>query len=338
MPLAMTLHQFGLGRLRMEHRASEPLGATMVRMAVKAASLNYRDVLVMRGTYGPGVALPLIPGSDSAGVVLEVGQAVTDLQVGERVCSHMVPDWHDGRLEPHMRLTTLGGPADGVLCEERVLPRMAVLPIPETLSLEGAACLPVAGLTAWSALTTGVSIGPGSRVLILGTGGVSMMGLQIAKALGAQVAVTSSSDAKLQRVEAFGADYTVNYRREPWAEKVRQWSEGGVDVVLEVGGSGTFDHSVRATRDGGCIALLGVLAQQACAVNLTEVLMRRIRVQGIFVGSRVEFEHYLRFVATHGMQPVIDRVFEGLATTRQAFAHLLMAQHVGKVVIGLAPE
>jgi NADPH:quinone reductase-like Zn-dependent oxidoreductase len=310
----------------------------MVRIAVKAVSLNYRDVLVIRGTYGPGVNLPLIPGSDAAGVVLEVGQAVTDLQVGARVCTHMVPDWHDGRLEPHMRLTTLGGPADGVLCEERVLPRTAVLPIPETLSLEGAACLPVAGLTAWSALRTEARIGPGSRVLVLGTGGVSMMGLQIAKTLGAQVAVTSSSDTKLQRVAALGADYTVNYRREPWADKVRQWSDGGVDAVLEVGGSGTFDQSVRATRDGGCIALLGVLAQRACPVNLTEVLMRRIRVQGMFVGSRVEFEDYLRFVATHGIHPVIDRIFEGLLATRQAFAHLLMGQHIGKVVMHLAAE
>jgi NADPH:quinone reductase-like Zn-dependent oxidoreductase len=334
MPLVMTIHQFGLGSLRAEHRVPDPLGEGTVRMAIKAVALNYRDILVMRGTYGPGLTLPLIPCSDAAGIIVEVGTGVTDLHVGDRVCTHMVPDWHAGRLEPHMRLTTLGGPADGVLCEERVLPRQAVLPIPPALAFEEAACLPVAGLTAWSALTT-TQIGSGSRVLLLGTGGVSMMGLDIAKKLGAKVAMISSADEKLARVQALGADFTANYRREPWGEKVWQWSERGVDKVLEVGGDGTFDQSVRATRDGGYIALLGVLAHRACPINLTEVLMRQICVQGIFVGSRATFERYLAFVETHGIRPTIDRVFE-LSAARQAFAYLLTGRHLGKVVVRIA--
>jgi NADPH:quinone reductase-like Zn-dependent oxidoreductase len=328
----MAIQRFGLANLRSEHRVSERLERGLVRVAIKAVSLNYRDILVMRGTYGAGLSLPLIPCSDAAGVVLEVGPDVTGLAPGDRVCTHMVPDWQDGRLEPQMRLTTLGGPAQGVLCEERVLPLTALVPISRTLSFEQAACLPVAGLAAWCALTSEASIGPGSRVLLLGTGGVSMLGFQIAKAVGAEVAVISSSDEKQSRVRTLGADFTAN-RRAAWGEMVRRWSGGGVDAVLEIGGDGTFDQSVTATRDGGCIALLGLLAHRARPLNLTDVLTRRIRVQGIFVGSRADLQRYLSFVEAHAIQPVIDRVFEGLSTARRAFAYLLTGRHLGKVVI-----
>jgi NADPH:quinone reductase-like Zn-dependent oxidoreductase len=333
MPLVMAIHRFGVADLRSEQRPPETLGEGLVRVGIKAVSLNYRDVLVMRGTYGTGLALPLIPCSDAAGVVLEVGPHVTGFEPGDRVCTHMVPDWQDGRLEPRMRLTTLGGPRPGVLSEERVLPQTALVPIPKTLSFDQAACLPVAGLAAWSALTSEASIGPGSRVLLLGTGGLSMLGLQIAKKLGAEVAVISSSDEKLSRVSRLGADFTANYRRAAWGELVRHWSGGGVDAVLEIGGDGTFNQSVTATRDGGCIALLGVLPHGARPVNLTDVLMRRIRLQGIFVGSRAELERYLSFVEVHTIEPIIDRVFDGLSTARHAFAYLLTGRHLGKVVI-----
>jgi NADPH:quinone reductase-like Zn-dependent oxidoreductase len=333
MPLVAAIQRFGVANLRSEHRPSEPIGEGLVRVAIKAVSLNHRDVLVMRGTYGAGLALPLIPCSDGAGVVLEAGAGVTRLAPGDRVCAHMVPDWHDGPLEPRMRLTTLGGPAQGVLGEERVLPHGALLPIPKTLSFEEAACLPVAGLAAWSALTSETSVGPGHRVLLIGTGGVSMLGLQIAKTLGAEVAVVSSSADKLDRVRRLGADFTANYRDGGWGQRVRRWSGGGVDVVLDVGGDATFDQSVAATRDGGCIALLGVLGHGARPISLTDVLMRRIRVQGIFVGSRTDLLRYLGFVETHALTPLIDRLFEGLSDARRAFAYLLSGRHVGKVVI-----
>jgi len=337
MPQAMVIHRLGLANLKSEQRPAERLNPGEVRVEVKAVSLNYRDVLVMRGAYGTAISLPLIPCSDGAGVVLETGSGVNEFEAGDHVCTHMAPDWPDGRLEPWMRLTTLGGPMSGTLCEERVLPQTALLRVPKNLSFEEAACLPVAGLAAWSALTVEASIGTGSRVLLLGTGGVSMLGLQIAKKIGAEVVVTSASDAKLTRVRALGADFTVNYRREAWAEKVRQWSGGGVDAVLEVGGEGTFDESVKATRDGGCVALLGVLAHSIRPVNLSNVLMRGIRVQGVFVGSRAEFERYLHFVETHAIEPVIDRVFEGLSAARHAFAYLLSGRHMGKVVIRVSP-
>ena len=336
MTLAMSCHRLGLANLRSEVMAPEALGADQVRVAIKVVSLNHRDVLVMRGAYGPGLSLPLIPCSDAAGVVTEVGPGAAPLVPGDRVCTHMVPDWHAGRLEPQMRLTTLGGPSPGVLCEERVLPRTAVVRIPDSLSFEEAACLPVAGLAAWSALTTEASIGPGARVLLQGTGGLSLLGLQIAKALGAEVAVISSSDAKLARLREIGADFTADSRREDWGELVRRWSEAGVDTVLEVGGGRTFNQSVRATRDGGCIALLGLRERDVCAVNLPEILLRRIRVQGIFVGSRAELERYVSFVAANAIKPVIDRVFDGLATARHAFAYLLAGRHLGKIVIRVA--
>jgi NADPH:quinone reductase-like Zn-dependent oxidoreductase len=336
MPLAMTIERFGLGNLRPDYRRPERLAPGLVRIAVKAVSLNYRDVLVVRGTYDQGLSVPLIPCSDAAGVVVEVGADVPDLKAGDRVCTHMVPDWQDGPLEPSMRSTTLGGPAQGVLCEERVLSASALLRIPETLSFEEAACLPVAGLTAWSALTQSAAIGPGSHVLLLGTGGISIMGLQIAKRLGARVAVTSSSDSKLARAATLGADFTANYRREQWAEAVREWSGGGVDAVLEVGGPGTLEQSVKATRDGGCVLLIGILAGRGRPADLTEILLRQIRVQGLFVGSRAQFERYLAFAALHDVHPVIDRVFEGLTAARHALVHLGTGRHLGKVVIGVS--
>jgi NADPH:quinone reductase-like Zn-dependent oxidoreductase len=333
----MAIRRFGLANLRSERRDSEPLGEGLVRVAFRAVSLNHRDVLVMRGTYAPGLPLPLIPCSDGAGVVREVGPGAGRHSPGDAVCSHMVPDWSDGPLEPHMRLTTLGGPAQGVLSEERVLPGSALVPAPRTLSFEQAACLPVAGLAAWRALTVEASIGPGHRVLLLGTGGVSTLGLQIAKKLGAQVAVVSSSDEKLDRMRALGADFTAS-RRDAWGAAVRRWSDGGVDAVLEIGGNGTFDQSVAATRDGGCIALLGVLGHATRPIALSDVLMRRIRVQGVFVGSRADLDRYLRFVEAHAIEPTIDRVFEDITEARQAFAHLLTGRHLGKIVVRISPS
>jgi NADPH:quinone reductase-like Zn-dependent oxidoreductase len=336
MPLVAAIRQFGVARLRTEDQGPEPIGDGLLRVGIKAVSLNHRDVLVTRGTYGAGLTLPLIPCSDGAGVVLERGPGVTGLAPGDRVCAHMVPDWQDGPLEPRMRLTTLGGPAQGVLGEERVLPQAALVPIPPILSFEEAACLPVAGLAAWCALTSHVRVGPGQRVLVLGTGGLSTLGLQIAKTLGAEVAVVSSSDAKLERVSRLGADFTASFRERGWGHLVRRWSDGGVDVVLDIGGEATFDQSVTATRDGGTVALLGILGRGPRPLGLTDVLMRRIRVQGIFVGSRADLLRYLDFVETHALVPLIDRVFEGVSAARHAFAHLVSGRHVGKVVVRVA--
>lgn len=333
MAVAMVARRLGVASLRSEERAPEPLTDGSVRVAIKAVSLNHRDVLVLRGTYDHGITLPLIPCSDGAGVVLEVGAGVTDVAPGDRVCAHMVPDWHDGPFESRMRRTTLGGPADGVLAEERVLPATALVRIPATLSFEAAACLPVAGLAAWSALVDEAAVGRGSRVLLMGTGGVSVLALQIAKAVGAEVAVISSSDEKLERMRRLGADFTESSRRARWSETVRRWSGAGVDVVLAIGGDAGFGESVAAARDGGLIAILGAPGQGGDRGSFADVLMRRIRVQGIFVGSRADLARYVAFVEAHAIEPVIDRVFEGLRSARAAFAHLVGGRHVGKIVI-----
>ncbi len=340
MPPAVRLARFGVGNLRCDELACEPLGDGMVRVRFDAVSLNRRDLLVVRGTYGPDLPLPLIPCSDGAGVIVEAGRDCGGLASSDRVCTHMVPDWLEGPLRPRMRLTTLGGPAQGVMCAERVLPKSAVVPIPDGLSFEHAACLPVAGLAAWSALATQAQIGRGSRVLLSGTGGVGMMALGIAKALGAAVAITSSSEQKRAQAAALGADLTLDYRNQGWAERVREWSRGGVDVALDIGGAATLDQSVRAVRDGGLVALLGVGEKGGrspdLAPDLAQILTRRIRLHGIFVGSRAELEHYVAFVAAHAIAPVIDRVFDGLGSARQAFAHLVAGRHLGKVVIRVA--
>lgn len=326
----------GVGSLRLEERARPVLGPGDVRVRWRALSFNYRDVLVALGHYGAGVSFPLVPGSDAAGEVLETGAGVTDLRAGDRVCSHMVPDWHDGGLSPSARACSLGGPADGVFAEESVLAEDALIKLPATLAFEQAACLPVAGLTAWSALTE-ADLPPGlARVLLLGTGGVSVMGLAFARAMGHEVAVVSGSPDKEAAARAAGAGFTASRYDADWPARVRRWSEGGVDLVLEVGGDGTFDRSLAATRDNGTLALIGVLAQQGIPVRLDEVLMRRIRVQGTYVGSRAAFARLVEFIGTTSVTlPSPGLLLEGLERIRLGYAALQTGRHYGKCVLRL---
>ena len=325
---------FGLEHLRLVKRATKPPQGDEVEVEISAVSLNYRDLLMVRGQYNPRLALPLIPCSDGAGTVTAVGPEVVDLAVGDRVCSTMIPDWISDEPGPDLLQTTLGGPVDGLLCERRVLSERCWLKIPDYLSFEEASCLPVAGLTAWSSLITEAGIEPGSRVLLLGTGGVSVMALGIATAMGAEIVMTSSSDEKLARARELGAHHTINYKSSPqWSKSVRERFPAGVDCVLEVGGDGTFDQSIKATRVGGIVALIGVLAARNQPVDLTAVLMRHIRVQGILVGSRRAFIEYLAFMATKKLHPVVDRVFEGMEEARSAFETMASGSHFGKLVI-----
>ena len=334
MAAAVVLRQFGLGNLRLEaFQRAEPVGPGQVRVAIRTVSLNYRDLLVIRGTYCPGLQLPLIPLSDAAGFVTEVGDGVDGLQPGDRVVTHTVPDWGEGPLLPAMRLTTLGGPAQGVLCSEQVLPAQAVLRLPDSITFEAAACLPTAGLASWSAFRRECRVGPGTTLLLQGTGGVAMMGLAIGKALGARVAITSSSAAKLLRATELGADLVVDRHDPEWSAQVREWSDGGVDVMLDIGGAPTLDAEIRAVREGGTILALGVLAHHSRLVDFAEIVIRRIRVQGIFLGSRIQFADLIDFVATHKIEPVIDVIYNGLDAARHAIADFASGGHVGKVVI-----
>jgi len=327
---------FGLENLKVVNRDPVAPGRGEVTVAVRAVSLNYRDLMMVRGHYNPKLGLPLIPCSDGAGVVTAVGEGVTDLAVGDRVCSTMIPDWEDGRPNGRILSTTLGGPIDGLFAQERTLPAKAFLKLPDGIGWAEAACLPVAGLTAWSSLVTEGAIGKGSKVLLLGTGGVSMMALDIATRLGAEVLITSSSDEKLARARDLGASHTVNYRDNPrWDKAVLEiWPEGA-DCTLEVGGVGTFDLSVKATGFGGTVALIGVLAAGDKPINLTASFMKRLRLQGILVGSRREFHDYLAFVAEHRLEPVISHRLEGLGSAREAFELMAAGSHFGKIAIEL---
>lgn len=300
---------------------------------LKAASLNYRDLLVVTGRYNPRLALPMVPLSDGAGVVAAVGAGVSEVKVGDRVLGCFAPRWTAGRPTAETIRPALGCPLDGTLREKMVLPETAVVKTPAHLTDEQGATLVCAGLTAWNALVEQAAVRPGQTVLCLGTGGVSVFALQIAKALGARVIVTSSSEEKLARARALGADELVNYKADPaWGKKVRELTGGqGVDVVVEVGGAGTLGQSLRAVKAGGTIALIGVLAGGETP-DLTPVLMNQVRLQGVFVGHRQAFQDLCAAVSHTGLVPVVDRTF-GFGEAPEALRALEGAGHFGKLCL-----
>lgn len=306
----------------------------LVRM--RAASLNYRDLLVATGRYGKAEVRPgLVPLSDGAGEVAAVGPDVTRVKEGDRVAGIFMQGWIAGPPDESYRATALGGSIDGVLAEYVLFEEEGLVHLPEHLSFEEGACLPCAGVTAWNALTALRPVGPEQTVLLLGTGGVSIFALQLAHAAGARVIVTSSSDEKLARAKELGAAEGVNYRTHPdWEKEV--WAltgKRGVDHVVEVGGAGTLPKSIAATRVGGAVHLIGVLT--GGQIDPLPVMQKAIDLRGVFVGSREMFEAMNRAVAFHRIQPVIDRVFP-FEEAQAAYRHLESQAHLGKVVIRFA--
>jgi len=327
---------FGLENLVLAERPKPEPGPGEVLLKMGAASLNYRDLLMVRGLYNPKQPLPLIPCSDGVGEVVAIGDGVTRVGVGERVITLFSQGWISGDPPLDGLRTTLGGPLDGTLAEFMVLSEEGVVPAPAHLSDVEAATFTCAGLTAWSALVTRANTKEGDTVLVLGTGGVSIFALQFARLLGAQVIVTSSSDAKLERAVELGATATVNYRETPqWAKAVKKLTDGrGVDLVVEVGGAETLPQSVHAVRPGGQISLIGNLSGGVLDFNLIPVFMRGVRIQGIMVGHREGFEAMTQTVADHQMRPVVDRV-NSWGEARQAFEHLAAGRHLGKICLRL---
>lgn len=306
-------------------------GEVLVRM--RAASLNYRDLGVAGGRSARGPALPnLVPLSDGAGEVVEVGADVTRVKPGDRVAGIFMQTWIGGEIAPYHVESSLGGSIDGVLAEYVLFDHDGLVRVPAHLSLEEAATLPCAGVTAWNALYGGRPLRAGESVLVLGTGGVSIFALQFAHAAGARVIATSSSDAKLAQVKALGASDGINYRDHPeWQTEVQNLTGGiGVDYVVEVGGAGTLPRSMEAVRAGGQVPLIGVLTTGE--INPTTVLRRNLTLRGIYVGSRQMFEAMNRAVELHNIHPVIDRVF-GFEQAKEAYRRLQSQAHVGKVVI-----
>jgi NADPH:quinone reductase-like Zn-dependent oxidoreductase len=325
---------FGLDHLVRAERPEPQPGPGQVRLRVRAASLNYRDLLVVKGLYNPKLPLPLIPFSDACGVVEALGTGVKRWKVGDRVCGLFMPGWVAGRLTDAKAKTALGGGVDGVLAEHVALPADGVVAAPAHLTDEEAATLPCAALTAWHALVSAGGVTAGDSVLIQGTGGVSLFALQFARLLGARVIGTSSSDAKLERAKSLGLSDGINYRTTPeWGDAARKLT-GGVDHVVEVGGAGTLPQSLRAVRVGGTVSLIGILTG-AGEVNPVPVLMKQVRLQGIFVGSGEMFEAMNRAVALHQVRPVVDRVFP-FADAVAALRYLESGAHFGKVVVRVA--
>jgi len=328
---------FGLENLVLTERDRPQPGPGEVLIEMRAASLNYRDLLMVRGHYNPKQPLPLIPCSDGVGVVVELGDGVTRVGVGDRVATLFSQDWFAGEPTLSKMRSTLGGPLDGTLAEYMVLSEEGVTPVAPHLSDTEAACLPCAALTAWSALMTHGGLTAGQTVLVLGTGGVSLFALQFAKLAGARVIVTSSQDEKLERALSLGADAGINYaENERWGREVLKKTDGrGVDLVVEVGGAGTLAQSLQAVRPGGQLSLIGVLSGVATELQLTSVLMQHVRIQGILVGHREGFEAMNRAIAQAELQPVVDRVFplEGAA---DGLRRMSSAEHFGKIAVEIS--
>ena len=324
----------GIDALTLVELSEPQLNAGQVLIRVRATSLNYRDTAVIQGMY-PGQKLPVIPLSDGAGDVVAIGEGVTRVKVGDRVAGIFFQTWIAGKLTREKIKSALGGAIDGMLVEYVVLHQDGVVLLPDHLSYEQGATLPCAAVTAWHALVHRGGLTAGETVLLLGTGGVSIFALQFAKVLGANAIVTSSSDEKLARALELGADEAINYKAFPnWEEKVYELTQRqGVDQVIEVGGAGTLEKSLRSVGVGGRISLIGVLAGTG-DVNHTQILMKSIDVQGIYVGSREMFEAMNRAIALHQIKPVVDRVFP-FSEAEVAYRHLQSGAHFGKIVIQL---
>ena len=331
------LRAFGLEHLRLTERPQPSIAGRRVLVRVRAASINYRDLVMVGGGYGRHTPLPLIPVSDGAGEVVAVGEEVERLAVGARVATCMFPHWTSGRPTQAKLHDALGGPLDGTLCELIAADERALVEVPAWMSYEQAASLPCAAVTAYNALTGFGSVTAGDTVLVQGTGGVALFALQFATLLGARVVVTSSDEGKLARARELGARGTVNYRTTPnWGKAVRDLTGGvGVDHVIEVGGAGTLEQSIRATAVGGQISLIGVLGGARHELHLPRVFLQQIRLQGVMVGARETVEHMLRAIDLHRLEPVLDRRRFRFEEAREALAYMEEARHFGKICISL---
>jgi NADPH:quinone reductase-like Zn-dependent oxidoreductase len=308
-----------------------------VLVKVKACSLNFRDLGIVRGTYRMPVSENLIPLSDGAGEVIEIGPGVTRVKIGDRVAGCFFQRWTGGEAPADVHASALGGGIDGMLAEYAVLEEDGIVKIPGHLSLEESATLPCAGVTVWNAMMEHARLIAGQTVLLQGTGGVSIFGLQLARTMGIQVIITSSSDDKLARAKALGANHGINYRTTPDWEKAALGFTGGrgVDHVVEVGGAATLARSFGAIRVGGKISMIGGLSGPATELNPGLIFARRANVQGISVGSMQMFEAMSRAITANGIKPVLDKVF-AFDEAQAAYRHMASGAHFGKIVIRVA--
>jgi NADPH:quinone reductase-like Zn-dependent oxidoreductase len=330
------VRQFGVENLVQVERDKPEPTANEVVVKFHAVSLNYRDLMFVKGFYNPKARLPAVPCSDGSGEVVAVGANAKKWKVGDRVCPIFMQAWLEGPLSIEKRRTALGGgDLDGVLREFGAFDENGLVEVPARLSLEEAATLPCAAVTAWNALVVSGKLKPGETVLILGTGGVSIFALQFAKMQGARVILTSSSDQKLTKAKGLGADETINYKKIPdWDKEVLRLTGGvGVDHVIEVGGAGTLSKSINSVRIGGHVAVIGVLAG-AGEFDPRSILMKSVRMQGLLVGSRLMFGEMNKAIEGNRLKPVIDKTF-AFAEASEALRYMESGSHFGKIVVSL---
>ncbi|HEY6850908.1 MAG TPA: NAD(P)-dependent alcohol dehydrogenase [Terracidiphilus sp.] len=328
------ISSFGVDSLEFVERPTPTPGAGEVLVQVRAISFNFRDLLVVKGVYNPKLKLPRIPVSDGAGEVVAVGEGVTEWKKGDRVAAIFMQNWIDGPPTAEKSRGALGGDIDGMLAEYVVLKETGLVALPEHLSFQEAATLPCAAVTAWNALSVG-DLKPGGTVLIQGTGGVAIFALQLARLRGARVLGISSSQEKLERAYSLGLDAGLNYKDSPewdrWA--LDQTGGRGVDLVVEVGGLATLPRSLSAARIGGAIAQVGVLtgAADPTAFPVTTILHKQIRMQGMYVGSRRDFQDLNKAIALAVLRPVGENFHWSQA--REALARMEEGSHFGKLVL-----
>ena len=324
----------GTEALQLTERPIPSPSSGQVLLKMKAASLNYRDLLTVRGAYKSPDKPPFIPFSDGVGEVVEVGEGVTRVKVGDRVAGIFMQTWISGGFSAEKSQSALGGALDGILAEYIVLPEQGVVHTPAHLSDVEAASLPCAAVTAWHALMADGTLKPGDTVLIQGSGGVSLFALQFANIVGAKVIATSSQDQKLERLMQLGAAHGINYKTDPtWEKTVFKLTDKiGVDRVIEVAGANSLNQSLRAVRYGGHISLIGVLSGFSAEISTVTILHKGIRLQGIYVGSQEMFEQMNRAIVLHQIKPTIDRVFP-FAEAHQALDYMESGAHFGKIAL-----
>ena len=327
----------GVDQLALNERPLPEPGPGQVRVAVKASSINYRDLATIEDPVARKLPYPTIPNSDGAGVISAVGPGVTGWRAGDWVMGCFFQEWESGPCSVGAMTSALGGARDGVLAEEIILSANGIIRIPAELSFEQAATLPCAALTAWHALTQPAPVLPGETVLLLGTGGVSVFAQQFCQIMGAATIVTSSSDLKLERMRQLGAGAGINYRTNPdWEQEVlRLTSNMGVDRVVEVGGPGTLQKSITSVRVGGQISLIGILTGVRGQIVPTDIMRKSITMRGIYVGPRQMFYEMNRAIDQHGIEPVIDRTV-AFEDARSAYHAMRAGEHFGKIVIKIA--
>ena len=322
----------GIDALTLNQRPTPEPGFGEILVEIRASSINYRDLSTIEDPVARGIDYPRIPNSDGAGVVVGIGDGVTRFKAGDRVAGCFFQHWSDGEISAAAMASAMGGPVDGVLAESVVLQQYGAVPVPSHMSFEEASTLPCAFVTAWNCLVEQGRLKAGDTALFLGTGGVSISGLQIAKMMGARAIVTSSSEAKLERARAVGADETINYRETAqWQQRVLELTDGaGIDITIETGGGGTLEKTIEATRIGGTISLIGILS--GGNIDPSALMRKSIRLQGVYVGSRRMFEAMNAALELNRVHPVIDQVFD-FEDARAAYHTMRAAGHFGKLVV-----